>query len=334
MNAPQAIAETQVRDVTEALEPSSSTVSVIVPVTERPSPLDWLYREYAPALREQGIPFEFVFVVEPWAIELAGALRSLIEAGEPIRVFEAGQHVGESAMLEAACDYTRGKILVTLPAYPRILPKDVVELIRAVESRVDLASARRRAGERPFLARIQSLMFHTLLRLGLGGAFHDVASGVRAMRKRVLETVPVYGDLFRFLPVLAEREGFRVEEIPVTPHPLDQKARIYSPGVYARRLIDLLGLFFLVRFTRKPLRFFGLVGGLFSGVGATILFVLFFQRLGGQGIADRPLLLLGVLTFVLGVQAIAIGLVGEIIVHLSPKEGRRAYRVRTDTDAP
>ena len=150
------------------------------------------------------------------------------------------------------------------------------------------------------------------------------------MRRHVLETVPVYGDLFRFLPVLAEREGFRVEEVSVTSHPKDRRARIYAPGIYVRRLIDLLGLFFLVRFTRKPLRFFGILGGVFSGVGAAILLVLFVQRLGGQGIADRPLLLLGVLTFVLGGQAIAIGLVGEIIVHLSPKEGRRAYRIRTD----
>ena len=150
------------------------------------------------------------------------------------------------------------------------------------------------------------------------------------MRRQVLEVVPVYGDLFRFLPILAEREGFRVEEVTVTPHSDDRRTRVYSPAVYLRRLIDLLGLFFLVRFTTKPLRFFGLIGGIFSGLGAVILLVLFVQRLGGDPIADRPMLLLGVLTFVLGVQAVAIGLVGEIIVHLSPKEGRRAYRVRTD----
>jgi hypothetical protein len=233
-------------------------------------------------------------------------------------------------MLEAACEYARGQILVTLPAYPRILPDGVVDLIRAVESGIDLASARRRETERPFLARFQALIFHGLLRLGLGGAFHDVASGVRAMRRQVLEAVPVYGDLFRFLPILAEREGFRVEEITVTPHSEDRRSRVYFPGVYVRRLIDLLGLFFLVRFTRKPLRFFGLVGGTVSGIGAVILLVLFVQRLGGSPIADRPMLLLGALTFVLGAQAIAIGLVGEIIVHLSPKEGRKVYRVRTD----
>jgi hypothetical protein len=238
--------------------------------------------------------------------------------------------VGESAMLEAACGYARGQVLVTLPAYPRILPEGLVDLVRAVEGGLDLASARRRREERPMLGRFQGLAFHGLIRLGLGGGFQDVASGVRAMRREVLESIPVYGDLFRFLPILADREGFKVAEVEVSPHFDDRRSRVYSPGVYLRRLIDLLGLFFLVRFTRKPLRFFGLFGGIVSAIGSVILLVLVVQRIGGRGMADRPLLLLGVLTFVLGVQAIAIGLVGEIIVHLSPKEGRKPYRVRTD----
>jgi hypothetical protein len=147
------------------------------------------------------------------------------------------------------------------------------------------------------------------------------------MRREVLEEVPIYGDLVRFLPVLAEKEGFRVEEVLVPQHPDDRRARIYSPGTYARRLIDLLGLLFLVRFTRKPLRFFGLVGTGLSGIGAIILGILFIQRLGGQSLSDRPLLLLGVLFFVTGVQAIALGLIGEIIVHLSVGRARREYRV-------
>jgi hypothetical protein len=331
MNAnAEAVMEPETRP-RSGLDGGSPKVSVIVPVTERPRDLAWLYREYAPALRSLGASFEFVFIVEPWGLELARGLEALVEVGEPIRVFEVGQTVGESAMLEAARDIARGEILLTLPAYPRVLPEGLPALIHRVAiGGVDLASAWRIQEERPLVTRLQSLIFHGLLRMGLGGSFHDVASGVRAMRREVLEEVPVYGDLFRFLPILAEREGFRVEEVPVSPHAEERRARVYSPGVYVRRLIDLLGLFFLVRFTRKPLRFFGLFGGVVTAIGAAILLVLFVQRIGGTGIADRPLLLLGVLTFVLGVQAIAIGLVGEIIVHLSPKEGRRPYRVRTD----
>jgi hypothetical protein len=159
------------------------------------------------------------------------------------------------------------------------------------------------------------------------GQIHDVASGVRAMRPEVLRDLPLYGDFFRFLPVLALREGYSVVEVEAMQHPSDAQLRLYSPGTYLRRAIDVFGLFFLSRFTYKPLRFFGMIGSWLSGAGALILFVMFIQRIGGQGLADRPLLLLGVLIFTLGVQAIALGLIGEIIVHFNA-DRRRPYRVR------
>jgi hypothetical protein len=161
---------------------------------------------------------------------------------------------------------------------------------------------------------------------GRGQKIHDVASGVRAMRPEVLERVPLYGDFARFLPLFAVRDGFSVVEVPVPQHERDVRARLYRPGTYLRRLVDLLGLFFLLRFTEKPLRFFGMLGSLLSLAGGLILAVLSLQRLAGQGIADRPLLLLGVLLVVLGVQAIALGLIGEIIVHLGAAQ-RPTYRV-------
>lgn len=302
-------------------------VSVVVPVTERPSSLDWLYREYSPPIRALGEPFEFVFVVDRWGTEFAQSLAELRQEGEPVRVFEAGHGVGESGMLEAVRTHLRGDVVVTLPAYPRVRAEGLAVLVRKVDEGVDLATAKRTVIGGSLLGRLQRGAFHLLLRWGIGGSFEDVASGVRAMRREVLDEVPVYGDLVRFLPVLAQREGFRVEEVPVPQHPEDSRPRVYSPGIYVRRIIDLLGLFFMVRFTRKPLRFFGLIGALLSGIGMLILMVLLVQRVGGQAIADRPLLLLGVLFFVTGVQAIAMGLIGEIIVHLSVGQGRREYRV-------
>lgn len=149
------------------------------------------------------------------------------------------------------------------------------------------------------------------------------------MKRSVLEDLSLYGDFFRFLPVLAKREGFIVVEHEVDRHPDDKRPRVYAPGVYLRRLIDLLGLFFILRFTHKPLRFFGLVGSLFALTGCVVLAVLAIQRFRGSGIADRPLLLFGTLMLVLGAQAIAMGLIGEIIVHLNASH-RRAYRLRGD----
>jgi hypothetical protein len=146
------------------------------------------------------------------------------------------------------------------------------------------------------------------------------------MRREVLLELPLYGDIWRFIPVLAKREGYAVNEVDVAQHENDTSTRVYRPSVYLSRLIDLLGLYFLLRFTEKPLRFFGLLGSTLATLGGGVLAVLLYQRMHGQGIADRPLLLLGVLLLVTGIQAVALGLVGEIIVHLHAS-GRRSYRL-------
>jgi hypothetical protein len=118
-----------------------------------------------------------------------------------------------------------------------------------------------------------------------------------------------------------------VREVDCAQHPRDGQMRVYPLGTYIRRVIDLFGIFFLLRFTYKPLRFFGLFGSGLSLVGGGILILLFVQRLMGRGLADRPLLLLGVLLFTLGFQVVALGLIGELIVHLNAPN-KPGYRVR------
>jgi hypothetical protein len=147
------------------------------------------------------------------------------------------------------------------------------------------------------------------------------------MRRSVAESLPLYGDLHRFIPALALREGYRVDEVSLAQHPKDARTRMYRPGVYFRRLLDIAAFFFLAKFTERPLRFFGLVGSIFLVGGVGLSLILMVQRFEGQGIANRPMLLLAVLLVALGVQLIGLGLVGEIIVHLRAPH-RRAYRVR------
>lgn len=310
-------------------QPSSVAVSVIVPVFERPLPLERIYAHFAPAIAATGRTYEFLFIVPPWGGGMVEPIRALAHGGEPIRMLEVGQGVGEASSLAAAESHVRGDIILTLPAYYRVVPEALESLIQRVEHGVDMASACRSRDRESAFNRLQGRVFHTLLRWGIGGQFRDVASGVHAIRRSVLGEIPLYGDFFRFLPLLAQREGFRVEEVDVVQHSSDRVRRIYGPGVYLRRLIDILGLVFLVRFTEKPLRFFGLMGSVVSLAGIATLAVITVQRFAGRGIADRPLLLLGVLLVVVGIQAIGIGLVGEIIVHLGSSR-RRAYRLREE----
>jgi hypothetical protein len=301
-------------------------ISILVPVSERPAPLRELFEEYAQPFRAAGVRFEFIFLVDPYGYGLADPLLPLIQDGEPIRVLEVGQSVTESAMLQLGAHHAIGDILVTLPAYRRVEAFVLPMLVQAVRDGADVVVARRWPRRDSRFSRLQNRVFHTLVTGLAGTRVSDVACGVRAMRAEVLRELPLYGDFHRFLPLFAIREGFRVREVAAPQHPADVRSGVFGPGIYLRRLVDLLGLFFLLRFTDKPLRFFGMIGGGLAAGGAVALMILLVDRLGGAPIADRPMLVLSVMLLVLGFQAIALGLIGEIVVHLSAPS-RQPYRL-------
>lgn len=308
--------------------PGPLDVTVIVPVVERPEPLAELYEEYARPLREAGYSYEFVFVTHPWYSALTLPLKQCATGDAVIRIVEFGQGVSETSMLRGAASSARGRIVVTLPAYRQVEASAVPALVARVEEGIDLAVARRWPRRDSLVNRLQNRLLHLAIGNLAGGRLHDVACGVRAMRPHVMEETRIYGDFSRFFPLMAMREGFSVDEVPSPVHPRAMRSRVYSPGVYLRRLIDVLGLTFLLRFTDKPLRFFGLVGSVMSMAGLVLLVVIVLERqFADRGLANRPIFLLGVLLLTLGAQAIALGLIGEMIVHLSAPR-RRIYRLK------
>jgi glycosyltransferase involved in cell wall biosynthesis len=248
-------------------------------------------------------------------------------SADNVRVLRFARTFGETAALRLGIERSGGDVILTLPAYFQVKPEGVQPLLAALENGCDMAVASRSPRLDSWLNRVQSAVFHQMISGVTDRRFHDIACGVRVMRRSVAEALPLYGDLHRFIPALAVREGYLVEEVPVAQHPQDARTRLYGPGVYLRRLLDVATFFFLAKFTEKPLRFFGLVGSVFFLAGAVTGLVLLIDRLNGTGIANRPLLLLAVLLVALGVQLMGLGLVGEIIVHLRAPH-RRAYRVR------
>ena len=298
-----------------ALDRGGEMISVIVPlVDERQDALEF-YREYAPSLRPLGREVEFVFVRSPGRDGIASVEDVADPGSEKIRVIDVGKPVGHATMLKLALDRSEGGIVVILPPSFRVAPDDLPRLVRQVDQGCDMAVAWRRSHKRGWFSRLQSACANLVLNTLTGTGFHDATCRTYAMRQEVLADLPLYGGYIRFLPILADHEGFRVDEVVVHPHPSDRHPRLYSPTLYLGWLIDSLGLFFLLRFTHRPLRFFGLMGALLGVGGSAILAVLLVQRLGGQGIANRPTLVLGVLLVTLGAQSIALGLIGEIVVH-------------------
>ena len=299
-------------------------VSVVV-VGEGRHPLDELYLEYSAPLKTAGILYEFLFVS---ATDRGRPSQSLLDlrSREPVHVLESAQSVGEAALLRSVLPNCRGSIIISLAPERHVAPEALPALISAIDDGADLVIARRDDRHDAYVNRLQRRVSHGFIRRLIGGTFHDLGSGVRVFKRGVLAELPLYGEFSRFLPLFAARDGFIVEEKLVPPHPAARRLRVYSPGLYARRLNDLLAVYFIIRFREKPLRFFGLVGGLTSFLGLVLLVVLGAQRLGGQPLADRPVLVVAVLLFVLGMQSIALGLIGEIIVHASARR-RAVYRL-------
>lgn len=301
-------------------------LTVVVPVSERPADLRQVYEECAAPLREMGAEFEVIFVAQPWFEVQLRTIASLGSEGEPVRALVASQSSSEATLLKIGCAQSSFDTVLTLPAYPRIDPAALPSLLGQITDDVDMVVARRWPRRDSWINRLQNRVFHALVSSTVGGKFHDLACGVRVLRKNVLTDLPLYGDFFRFLPLLAAREGYRVVEFDAPQDRRDMQPRVHGIGTYVRRAIDVLGLFFVLRFTQKPLRFFGLAGAVALFAGIVPLLILLGEKIAGYGIADRPLLVLSVLLIVVGLQAIALGLIGEMIVHLHAP-GHRFYRL-------
>ena len=303
-------------------------VSVVVPIVERYGDLKQLHQEFAAELTRLGHSSEFIFVVDESQRSAIPVLRDLqLTEGERISILQLNGSFGESASLTLGFERARGEKILTLAAYFQVDPRGIGPALAALDEGVDLVVGRRFPRIDSFFNRIQSRLFHWFVRRLTSTDFHDISCGFRAMRRRVPRELHLYGGLHRFVPVLAMSRGFSVREMPIEQRSEDRRTRVHGAGAYLGRLLDLLTIFFLVKFTRTPLRFFGLLGTALFGAGFVLdLAVAVEKVVFDVGISERPLLLLGVLLMVLGVQTLSLGLVGEIIIFTHARNIRE-YQV-------
>jgi glycosyltransferase involved in cell wall biosynthesis len=303
-------------------------LSVVIPISERHDDLRELYENYARELSATGQAYEMIFVLDRLDRETLLALKALKRDYPAITVIILSQWFGEATALSVGFEKARGTVILTLPSYFQVEPDQIHALLqKLVEDHQDLVIGWRHPRIDASFNRLQSWVFHWLVHTLTGTSYHDVSCGFRIMRRSVVEEVRLYGDLHRFLPLLAHQRGFKIVELPVKQSARDARRRMQRPGIYLRRLLDLLTLFFLFKFTKKPLRFFGLVGSTIFGVGALLTAYLGVDRLLGVPLASRPLLVLSVLLMVFGVQLFSIGLLGEIIIFTHAR-GVKDYQTR------
>ncbi len=296
------------------------TISVIVPVTERYDDVGEMYREYKEALSQTGRSFEMIYVVEGNFQKAYLELKVLKEAGEKLTLIKHSRTFGEAIAIHSGFLHASGGIIMTLPAYHQVDAAELPKLVQSLGDN-DMVIARRWPREDSGWNRLQTRVFHNIVRRMAGNICNDLGCSVRIFRRRILEEINLYGDLHRFLPILSQKQGFRIKEIDLRQSPKESRVRTYAFGIYLRRMIDLLTVFFLIKFTKKPLRFFGLTGTavLFAGLALTC-YLVFLRLFFEMSLSDRPLFLIGILFIVLGLQIFAIGLVGEIIIFTHARD--------------
>lgn len=302
---------------------SVMNLSVVVPISERHDDLRQLYLDYSKEIAATALTYEFIFVVDGPDHKVLETLTNLKKEHAEVSLIVLNRPFGEATALSAGFARARGEIIVTIASYFQVKPHELQRMLKKVlQDDEDLVVAWRYPRIDSLFNRMQSRVYHGIIRSVIGTEYHDVSCGLRVMKRKVADEISLYGDLHRFFPISAYQLGFRVSEIPVCQSLLDTGRRVNRPGVYLRRLIDILTFFFLFKFTKKPLRFFGLLGSGIFALGMLLTSYIGVERVLGIAPAGRPLLILGVLLMVFGVQLFSTGLLGEIVIFTHARSVR------------
>ena len=299
-----------------------------MPVLDEAPTVGELSARVAAVLDLLGRSFEVVFVDDGSRDGTAGAVRAAHEIDQRVRLVRLRRNFGKAAALTAGIDAARGAVIVTMDGDLQDDPDEIPRLLAALEDGgLDLVSGWKRRRRDPVSKRWPSRLFNWVTRRMARVDLHDFNCGFKAYRREVLDEIAIYGELHRFIPVLASRRGFAVGEIEVTHHPRRHGVSKYGLDRLYKGFLDLLTVLFLTRYTPRPLHLFGLAGVVCFLAGTGINLYLAWIWFGGQNLSNRPLLLFGVLLMILGIQLLSTGLIGEMITHSSFRR-RASYSVR------
>lgn len=313
-----------------ALQPPAAVprISILVPVFNEVDSLVLLHGKLRAALA--GESHEIVFIDDGSTDGSGRVLAALARRDPAVRVISFARNFGKSHALATGFQESRGAIVITLDADLQDDPAEIPRLIATLDEGYDLVSGWKHQRRDPLDKTLPSHCFNWVTARLTGIQLHDFNCGFKAYRREVVDQLQVYGELHRFIPALAYWQGFRVAEIPVVHHPRRFGVSKYGVRRFLAGSLDLLTVLFLTRFRSKPLHLFGSIGALCLAAGLLVNAHLTWLWLGGAAIGTRPLLQLGILLMVLGIQFGSIGLLAEMITRLAfrPAQGEiRHYRV-------
>lgn len=262
----------------------------------------------------KGEPYEIIVMANGTEGFLNRELQKMGKGSLDIRAFSLTRKTPQAVCLKAGFHESSGEIIVICGSYQQISEDSFRSVLSALDEDTDIISPWRQSRVDPAFNQFQSKIFNILTKKITGFNINDLSCTVRVFRRKVLEETKLYGNMYRFLPILAARKGFRNKEVVCEHLQECGKTGFYGLSEYLDRGLDIFTLYFNTRFSKKPLRFFSIIGSFFFVLGLMVFFYVFGQKIFlGSQIGGRPVLLLAILFIVLGVQAASVGFLGEII---------------------
>ena len=307
-------------------------ISVVIPLHNEERSIALLYEELQAALDPLEEQWEAVFVDDGSVDGSFAALTRLYEKHDNVRVVRLRRNFGKAAALATGFGQAHGDVVVTIDGDLQDDPAEIPRLLVKLEEGFDLVSGWKIHRRDPLRRRIPSRIFNWVTGRVSGLRLHDMNCGLKAYRADVVRGMSLYGELHRFIPVLAHYRGFRIAELPVNHRPRQHGRSRYGVERYVRGFLDLLTVSFIGRYRHRPLHLFGGLGLVLGLIGLVILVYLTVVKALGHAIGERPLLTLGVLLVVVGLQFFSLGLISEMLTsqHEETAGGREQAELHVD----
>lgn len=301
--------------------------SVVVPLFNEEESLRTLTQEIVKAFQQIKMEYEIIFVDDGSTDGSLRILKDLKQQNNHIKYISFRQNYGKAAALQVGFEEVKGDAVITMDADLQDDPSEIPNLLKKLNENWDVVSGWKRKRYDPFIKKHTSKFFNYTTRLMSGIKIHDFNCGLKAYRKEVVKSINLYGELHRYIPVLAKYNGFSVTEIPVKHHPRRYGKTKYGISRFFKGFIDLITVAFTTRYVKRPLHFFGMLGSMafLSGflINIYLTYEWFFHNIS---LTRRPLLLFGILMIIVGVQLFSVGLIGEMLVY--NKHNTKEYEVK------
>lgn len=292
-------------------------LSVVIPLYNEEENVEILHKRLKEVLDNNKIEHEIIYVDDGSLDNTLNILENIQKKDKDVAVISLRRNFGQTAAFAAGFDFARGDVVITMDGDLQNEPADIPRLLDAIKD-CDLVSGWRKKRQDAFITRrLPSIIANWLISVVTGVRLHDYGCSLKAYKKDVIKNLRLYGEMHRFIPAVANWYGVNIREIETTHHPRLRGKSKYGISRTLKVLLDLIAVKFLQSFSTKPIQFFGPIGVILALSGFGISLYLSAEKLiKGVSIGGRPLLLLGALLIIVGVQFIGMGLLGEMLVRI------------------